>query len=113
MSDTDVVAVSDHEIPERAPIRIVPGDRVDVGERDTTWRSFVFVTTSSGSGWVPERHLSQDRPNATVLSSYDTRELPVRAGERLVLLADDAASGWSWCRNPAGHTGWVPHEVLR
>lgn len=113
MSGTDIVAVSDHEIPERAPIRISPGDRVEVGERDTTWPSFVFITTAAGSGWVPERHLTGDRPTATVLSSYDTQELPVSAGERLTLIEDDAASGWSWCRNAAGRAGWVPHDIYR
>lgn len=113
MSGTHLVAASDHGIPERAPIRIEHGDRVEVGERDTTWPSFVFVTTGSGSGWVPERHLNDDRPTATVLSSYNTRELPTSAGQRLTLLEDDAASGWSWCMNAAGSTGWVPHNVLR
>lgn len=113
MTDADVLAAADHEIPARPPIRIVPGDLVEVGERDTRWPRFVFVTTSTGSGWVPERHLSQDRPTATVISSYDTQELPVRAGERLTVLDDDVESGWSWCRNSTGNVGWVPHDVLR
>lgn len=105
--------VSDHKIPAREPITITPGDRVQVGDADTTWPSFVFITTASGSGWVPERYLDGGRPQATVLSAYDTRELPVTAGELLSVIEDDPASGWSWCENKEGRTGWVPHSVLR
>ncbi|WP_116951571.1 SH3 domain-containing protein [Jiangella endophytica] len=108
-----VVAAADHEIPARPAIQVVPGDVVEVGERDTTWPAFVFVTTASGSGWVPERLLSDDRPRATVVHGYDTQELPVAAGEELTVTQDDPGSAWSWCVNSAGRAGWVPHSVLR
>ncbi|WP_425955639.1 SH3 domain-containing protein [Xylanimonas sp. McL0601] len=113
MSATEVVVTSDHVIPDRPPIEPRPGDRADVGEQSTDWPAFVLVTTASGSGWVPERYLDDERPTATVLHPYDTRELPASAGERLTVIEDDAESGWSWCANTAGRTGWVPHEVLR
>ncbi|SDT60180.1 SH3 domain-containing protein [Jiangella sp. DSM 45060] len=111
--DDPIVAAAGHEIPERAAIRIEPGETVEVGERDTTWPAFVFVTTTSGSGWVPERHLNDERPRAVVVHGYDTQELPVSAGERLTVTADDPESGWSWCVNAAGRAGWVPHSALR
>jgi hypothetical protein len=113
LSVTHVVVTADHEIPESAPIVIKPGDIVDVGERSSEWPAFVFVTTASGSGWVPERFLDDRRPMATVLHPYNTRELAASVGERLLLLEDDPESGWSWCRNAGGITGWVPHEILR
>ncbi len=50
-----VVATSAHEIPDCAPIQVQIGDQVNVGERDTEWPAFVFVTAQNGSGWVPER----------------------------------------------------------
>jgi hypothetical protein len=108
-----VVVTSGHEIPENAPIQLASGDEAEVGERSDEWPAFVFVTTASGSGWVPERYLDDGRPVATVLHPYDTQELPARDGERLTVLADDAESGWSWCRNAEGRTGWVPHSALR
>ncbi|WP_306319584.1 MULTISPECIES: SH3 domain-containing protein [unclassified Streptomyces] len=107
-----VQAVTDHEISERAPIRVRPGDQVRVGERDTTWPAFVFVTTASGAGWVPERYLGEGRPTAEVRHAYDTQELPVATGEELVVVEDDPESGWSWCENAQGRAGWVPHAVL-
>ncbi|WP_234986673.1 SH3 domain-containing protein [Demequina sp. NBRC 110055] len=107
-----VRVLTDHEIPERAPFRIAPGDRVTVGEQDTEWPAFVMVMGLTGEGWVPSRHLSDERPIATVISAYDTQELPASAGDVLALLADDPESGWSWCRNAAGRGGWVPHRAL-
>ena len=113
MAAREVVVTSDHEIPERAPIAIQPGETVEVVEQSPEWPAFVLVTTASGSGWVPERYLDGNRPTATVLRPYDTQELPASAGERLTVLEDDPESGWSWCVNAAGRTGWVPHEVIR
>ncbi len=105
--------VADHEIPDRAPFRITPGDRVTVGEQDTEWPAFVMVMSLTGEGWVPSRHLSVDRPIATVTTAYDTQELPASAGDVLALLADDPESGWAWCRDDAGREGWVPHRALQ
>lgn len=70
-------AVADHQIPDRQPIKIRPGDRVRVGDHDTHWPAFVFVTTDDGEGRVPEWHLDAARPVATVIEQYDTQELPV------------------------------------
>ena len=113
MSATQVVVTADHHSPENPPIEVRPGDTVDVVEQSAEWPAFVLVRTVSGSGWVPERYLDGSRPKAMVLHPYDTHELPATAGERLTVLEDDPESGWSWCANAAGRTGWVPHEVIR
>lgn len=105
-------AVSDHEVPAREPIRLEPGDEVTVGERDTQWPAFVFVTGGSGEGWVPSRHLSASAGSAAVITPYDTTELELAAGEEVTVLNRDDASGWWWCRRADGSTGWVPVSVL-
>lgn len=103
---------SRHEVPERRPIRLAPGEPVMVGDRDTEWPEFVFVTSSEGSGWVPARHLSADAGAAIVEVAYDTTELAVSAGEEVTLVERDDVSGWWWCRNTAGAEGWVPRAIL-
>jgi hypothetical protein len=107
-----VVATAAHEIPDRAPLRVSVGQRVDVGDRDTEWPEFVFVTAPQGSGWVPARHLSASSGSAVVLTEYDTTELPTRPGEVLDVVAEDLVSGWMWCRSPEGREGWVPVKTL-
>lgn len=104
-----VRAVKVHEIPARAPLQVSAGQRVTVGERDTHWPAFVFVTADSGAGWVPSRYLG---PDGTVLTPYDTTELPTAAGDLLTVLAQDDESGWLWVRAADGREGWVPIDTV-
>ena len=107
-----MVAKVAHQIPDRPPLRLVDGERVDVGDRDSEWPEFVFVTASHGAGWVPARHLSAASGTAVVEIEYDTTELPTQAGEVLEVVAEDLTSGWFWCRAHDGREGWVPINTL-
>ena len=107
-----VTVVHDHEIPARPAIRIVPGDTVAVGKRDTEWPAFVFIAMAEGSGWVPERHLTSDRPTARAIHAYDTQELHAATGAVLTLVEDDPDSGWAWCVSAEGQAGCVPYRAL-
>ena len=107
-----VRAQSDHEVPQRPPIRLEVGERVEVGERDDEWPAFVFVTARRGSGWVPERHLDRDGAAAVVTEAYDTTELAIAQGELLEVIREDRPSGWVWCRAQDGREGWVPERTL-
>jgi GNAT superfamily N-acetyltransferase len=107
-----VVALSSHEIPDRPPIQLEVGERVEVGDRDDEWPAFVFVRAERGSGWVPARHLDRQGAVAVVAEAYDTAELPTHEGEELEVLRDDALSGWLWCRAADGREGWVPQKTL-
>ena len=107
-----VRAKADHEVPERAPIQIFPGDVVTALRRDTTWPEFVYIVADRGEGWVPARHLSGAAGRVTVQVAYDTTELPLRAGTEVTVLERDDQSGWWWCRTAAGAAGWVPVSVF-
>lgn len=107
-----VVAKVAHEIPERPPLQLAVGLRVHVGERDTEWPEFVFVTAANGSGWVPVRHLSAALGTALVTMAYDTTELPTRVGDVLEVVAEDLPGGWRWCRSRAGREGLAPIKTL-
>ena len=102
----------DHDVPDRAPLSISPGDDVIVGERDTQWPAFVFVTHPAGSGWVPARYIDAVGTIGTVITAYDTTELAATAGDVVDVLRDDPESGWAWCRDDHGREGWVPHRAL-
>jgi hypothetical protein len=109
---TRLRATAAHVIPERSPIRLVPGQRVRAGRHDTQWPAFVFVTTDDGAGWVPERLLDISSDPAVVIVGYDTTELATTAGEELTLIKQDNPSGWAWVRNAAGQQGWVPLSTI-
>src|ERR1700735_3345951 len=105
-------AVKAHPIPQRPPIRVAAGQRVQIGARDTTWPAFVLVTTSDGEGWVPARHVDTGSSTPVMRAPYDTTELPTSAGEMLTVLFRDDLSGWTWVRNTAGPEGWVPDNTI-
>ena len=109
-----VRAIRAHVIPDRPPVRVAAGERVAVGECDTTWPAFAFVTTTVGSGWVPARYISYDTStgNGVMLEPYDTTELATVAGEVLTVVTADELSGWTWVRNTAGLEGWVPDSSI-
>ncbi|MBJ7608854.1 MAG: hypothetical protein JF887_05420 [Candidatus Dormibacteraeota bacterium] len=100
-----------HTIPKRPAFRLDVGDRVQVGERDTEWPEFVFVTATHGSGWVPARHLSHPLAAAGVEVPYDITELATAPGEVLDVVMADDLSGWLWCRSSRGGEGWVPARI--
>jgi hypothetical protein len=101
-----------HTPPNRPPVQIHPGESVSVGERDTDWPAFVFITTDDGQGWVPARHLSTASGSATVLASYDTTELALEPGADVHVVRRDDESGWWWCQRSDGTEGWVPTQSL-
>lgn len=106
------VVTVDHEIPVREPLKVSPGDSVQVGDREAEWPAFVFVTARWGAGWIPARHIDIDGASGTVRVAYDTTELSTSRGEMVDVIRDDPDSGWSWCRNADGGEGWVPHRAL-
>jgi hypothetical protein len=107
-----VIARTAHEIPQRDPLQLTIGEHVQVGERDTVWPEFVFVSASHGSGWVPARYLSESSGQAVVITAYDTTELPTEVGEVVQVVSEDPASGWLWCRSSTGREGWVPISTV-
>jgi hypothetical protein len=107
-----MVAKVGHQIPDRPPLQLAVGERVDVGDRDSEWPEFVFVTASHGAGWVPARHLSGTSGTVVVQTAYDTSELPTQAGDVVEVVAEDLTSGWLWCRARDGREGWVPIKTL-
>lgn len=111
---TQVRAVRAHVVPDRPPISVAAGDRVEVGERDTTWPAFAFVTTTGGSGWVPARYIEYDASTSSgvMLEPYDTTELATMTGEVLTVVATDELSSWTRVRNTAGLEGWVPDNTI-
>lgn len=98
------------------PIKIVIGERVQVGERDLWADQYLWLwcTNDAGkSGWVPDAFLNIDADNqhATARRDYDAMELTVSEGDKLTLLEE--THGWLWTRNDQGAHGWVPVDHIR
>lgn len=108
----EVRVVHGHQIPTRKPLGLAAGDTVTVGKRSSDWTAFVFVSSAEGHGWVPERYLTRDRPEAETVTSYGTTELAVNEDDVVTVIERHDESGWWWCRAASGALGWVPVEAL-
>ncbi len=106
-------ANSDYEEQDRNPLRLSPGDHVQVGPADRAWPGWVWAKDAQDhAGYVPEEilePLGDGRFAAT--QPFDPTVLTIRRGDRLVSLCQ--IHGWHWCRNAAGAEGWVAGYLLR
>jgi SH3-like domain-containing protein len=93
------------------PLRLSPGDRVEIGDKPGEYAGWLWCTDRHGlSGWIPESFLRSDGTTGVVLIQYDATELTVGAGETVEILSTE--SGWARCRKPDGQIGWLPLETL-
>ena len=93
------------------PFLVQPGDVLTAGDRESEWPGWVWCTNQHGvSRWLPEAYLQRKDDQCIVLRDYEATELTVRAGEEV--LAGEAESGWVWCTNKKGRSGWVPANHL-
>jgi hypothetical protein len=109
------IAIKAHQRSYDAPITLVNGDRVSLGEREL-WNDqhlWIWCTNNAGkSGWVPDAFLDidGDDQHATANRDYDAIELTVSEGESVTLL--EQTHGWVWVRGEHGAQGWVPVDHI-
>ncbi|MCK4596984.1 HIT domain-containing protein [bacterium] len=93
------------------PLAVHAGEKLRVGERKSKWSGWVWCTNQKGqSGWVPERYVERSGNSCTARCDYDASELSVHTGEELIVGREE--SGWIWCTNQKGQSGWVPAENM-
>ena len=104
---------ADHDASYPDPIAFKAGEDVVLTDRTDLWdgHRWVWAHAADGrEGWIPD-DITEVRDGRTVArSDYSAAELTCRAGETLTGLW--ATHGWTWCRNGAGETGWVPTRNL-
>jgi uncharacterized protein YgiM (DUF1202 family) len=93
------------------PLIIKTGEVLSVEERESEWAGWTWCVNKNGkAGWVPERYLEFSGDSCKALHDYDATELSVAVGEVLTVLNEE--SGWAWCENKNGRTGWVPADCI-
>ena len=103
--------IADYQSPYMEPFFIPKGERLQIGERDSDWPGWVWCTNAEGiSRWVPESYIHRDGNKGQAVRDYEATELSVKVGEQLT--GEQEESGWVWCTNQAGLSGWVPKNKL-
>lgn len=103
--------IVDYQSPYTEPFFIKRGEAVQIGERDTEWPGWIWCTNAGGkSRWVPESYLHRTGDKGLAVRDYEATELSVQVGEQVT--GGQEVSGWVWCTNRAGASGWVPKDNL-
>ena len=99
--------VSEYQSPYSEPLVISAGEELVIGEKESSWSGWVWCTNQDGkSRWVPEKYVERKDDTCIALCDYEATELSVSVGEELAMGKEE--SGWIWCTNQKGQSGWVP-----
>jgi uncharacterized protein YgiM (DUF1202 family) len=105
------VVIKDYPRAYPDPLVVHSGDPLTVERRDSEWNGWLWCTRSDGkAGWVPESYLDCSGSTSRLRRDYDARELTVTVGERVTVEFEE--SGWLWCTNSSGESGWIPAECV-
>ena len=99
-------------------IAVEAGEAFTVSESTSAWENnpawmWVWCTDQRGkSGWVPKDAIDFHASSTTGIARYDyaATELIVAVGDELVVEREE--SGWLWCTNRQGKSGWVPADHI-
>ena len=112
------VVIRDYQTQFLDPISLQGGETLIVSEKVDYWNDnpewvWLWCTDERGkSGWVPKNAIDFDADGKTGTARYDysARELSVAAGDEVVV--ERKESGWFWCTDQQGRSGWVPVDHI-
>ena len=107
---------ADYKVSNTNPFSVTTGEVFQVSEKSDFWNNnphwiWIWCTDQHGrSGWVPKNLIDfhADGMKGIARYSYAATELAVVVGDELI--AEKEESGWIWCKNKQGESGWVPLE---
>ncbi len=104
-------AIVAHRPTHADPIRLRAGEELAAVGREGEYPGWLWGTSQAGkSGWVPVAYLERRGETDIARRDYDAEELAVEAGDELIVTHEE--SGWLWCTNRRGASGWVPAEAV-
>jgi len=106
-----ITVVVSHASAYPDPIAFEPGDRLLLGERDSEYPGWTWVTLPSGkAGWAPQAFLRVRSPTEAIgIERYSARELDTTLGQQLIV--HNELNEWLWVENRDGEFGWVPKKT--
>jgi hypothetical protein len=105
---------ADYRAQYSDPISVRAGEALEVSGREDRWDDkpdwvWLWCTDPRGkSGWMPQGYVELIGGQGRARRDYAATELSVSAGE--TVNAEQEESGWLWCTNQQGGSGWVPAD---
>jgi uncharacterized protein YgiM (DUF1202 family) len=107
------LVVASHSASYPDPLMVRIGEKVRIVAKTSEWPGWIWcVNSANRGGWVPETYLMRkDDRNGVILTDYSAAELTV--AEQEMVLVQQEESGWLWCTNQEGDSGWVPAQCVQ
>ena len=107
------LVVAPHSASYPDPLMVHIGEKVRIVARASEWPGWTWcVNSGNKGGWVPDTYLlRKDDRNGVILTDYSAAELTVAEQEELLVAQEE--SGWLWCTNQQGDSGWVPAQCVQ
>ena len=110
--------IADHQALYPNPLTVEAGDLLIISEKAEYWNGnpswvWIWCTDARGkTGWVPKGLIDVQSNGLTGIAryGYTATELTVAIGDELI--AEREESGWLWCTNSQGKSGWVPADHI-
>ena len=108
-----IIVKKEHKSNYPNPIRFRKGDSLHVGQQDTEFKDWIWVTTKDGNqGWAPVQYLHiKDEQEAVARKNYTATELDTAIGDALLLHYE--LNDWGWAEKKDGSCGWVPMNTTK
>ena len=98
--------IKSHERSTSHPIKLIKGEQVTVLKKDLPKGWFLAKKSDGEEGWAPLKILY----GSTITQNYDATELTVEKNDILKVYYEE--TGWYWCKNQEGLSGFVPKEHI-
>ncbi|MDD4052682.1 MAG: SH3 domain-containing protein [candidate division Zixibacteria bacterium] len=107
------LVVSPHSSSYLDPLMVRLGENVRIVAKTSEWPGWIWcVNSGNKGGWVPEKYIMRkDDRNGVILTDFSTAELSVTEQEEILVAREE--SGWFWCMNQQGDSGWVPAQCIQ
>ncbi len=107
------LVVAPHSASYPDPLIVGVGEKVRIVAKTSEWPGWTWcVNAANRGGWVPESYLMRkDDRHGVILTDYSAAELSVAEEEEILVAREE--SGWFWCTNQQGDSGWVPAQCIQ
>ena len=105
--------IAEHAASYSDPITMRANEELTMSDKEDNWHGWTWIwcTNQAGkSGWVPKKYVERHEDKGIAHYDYDAIELSVHIGEEVLVAQFE--SGWLWCSNQQGRSGWVPAENI-
>lgn len=109
----NALVIKEHKNEFPLPLIVRKGEILQVKQKKTAQEGWVWCINKEGLvAWIPKNYLKRTQTLGfyEVLQDYDSTELNVKIGDKIIILKEE--SNWVWIVTEGNKKGWIPTECI-